>query len=407
MSIPEQKILFFSEFFYPSQTSTAYYVTEIANSIAKTSGKQVHVYCATPFDDSQTTYSKPDNLIIHRIDNGKGNKNKLIPRILKFARISIKFSLSILVNASRNDILFSVTNPAFIIPVCAVLKGVLHYKYVMLAYDIFPENLIAADLLQKNSLLYKVAKRIFDWGYRKADIVISIGQDMTEILKQKGVLDDRIVLIQNWADVEVIKHHPKDDNPIINQYNLENNIVFMYAGNFGRVQGIPELLEIIDHVSANNAAFLFIGDGAMRGTIEKYQKEHPFKKVYCHPYLPMNQQYIFLNACDVAIVTLNEKMYGLGVPSKSYYSLASGHPILFMGNNQSEVAHMIQEGQCGWQISFDSIKENASFFDSICSLPQKEIEDKGVKASEYLRCNFSKKIILKKYSQLFQRLYQK
>ena len=121
----------------------------------------------------------------------------------------------------------------------------------------------------------------------------------------------------------------------------------------------------------------------------------------------MNQQNVFLNACDVAIVTLNEKMYGLGVPSKSYYSLASGHPILFIGNKQSEVAHMIQEGQCGWQISFDSIKENAKFFDSICSLPQKEIDDKGVKASEYLRCNFSKIIILKKYSHLFQRLYQK
>ena len=70
------------------------------------------------------------------------------------------------------------------------------------------------------------------------------------------------------------------DNPIIKHYQLENKKVFMFAGNFGRVQGIPELLEVIDRVSAENAAFLFVGDGAMRGVIEDYQKAHPHRAVF-------------------------------------------------------------------------------------------------------------------------------
>ena len=406
MSTSDKKILIISELFYPSQSSTAYYVTKIADKIARNCDKQVHVYCATPAEGFPAYSYSGENLIIHRVDNGKGNKNKLFSRILKFVRISFKFCFSILFNARSNDILFSVTNPAFIIPVCAILKKVLHYKYILLAYDIFPENLIAAGLMKSSSLFYKIIKHVFDWSYGKADIVISIGQDMTEILKQKGISEERIRLLQNWADADAIKYSSKTNNPIVKQFHLEDKRVFMFAGNFGRVQGIPELLDVIDHVSADNAAFLFVGDGAMKNAITDYQKCHPQKKVYCHSYLPMDQQNVFLNACDVAIVTLNQKMFGLGVPSKSYYSLASGHPVFFIGNSRSEVAQMLQEGQCGWQASFDSISKCAECFEFVCSLGRDEIELKGKKAKEYLRSNFSEKIILDKYLQLFNQLFQ-
>ncbi len=401
-----QKVLIISELFYPSQTSTAYYITEIANEIAKQSKKQIHVYCATPFKDSQEEFPKSDNLTIHRVDQGKGNKNKLTARIAKFIRISLKFCFSIIFAARKDDILFSVTNPAFIIPICAALKSIFRFKYILLAYDIFPENLVAAGLIQENGIIYKAAKAVFDWGYRKADTVISIGRDMSEILKQKGILEERIELIQNWADTERIKYFPKKSNPIAKQYKLENKVVFLFAGNFGRVQGIPELIEVIDHVSAENAAFLFIGDGAMRGVIDQYQKEHPKKAVYCHPYLPMDQQNVFLNAGDVAVATLNEKMFGLGVPSKSYYSLASGHPIIFIGNKEAETAQIIQEGHCGWQTSFKNIEKCAALFDNICLLSEEERNAIGKQASDYLQLNFSKHIVLEKYSNLFKRFYQ-
>lgn len=404
MSDSKQKILFLSEFFYPSQNSTAYYISKIASVVAADCDRQVHVYCASPAKENDETFSSRKNLTIHRIDKGKGNKNNLLLRPLKFVRITLKFCFVIIFKAKSNDVLFAVTNPAFIIPICSILKGVFHYKYILLAYDIFPENLIAAGLMKKKHILYKLSKYLFDWSYRKADYVISIGRDMSKILQQKGIREDHIVLIQNWADTEKVKYSPKTDNQIIKQYHLENKRVFMFAGNFGRVQGISELLDVIDHVSADNAAFLFVGDGAMREVIIEYQKAHPQKVVICHPYLPMDQQNIFLNACDVAIVTLNEKMFGLGVPSKSYYSLASGHPILFIGDEHSEVAQMLQEGQCGWQTSFKKIETCAKLFDSICSLDQEIIERIGCAARKYLQSSFSEQIALKKYSQLFRRI---
>lgn len=48
-----------------------------------------------------------------------------------------------------------------------------------------------------------------------------------------------------------------------------------------------------------------------------------------------SQQNDFLNACDIGIVTLNDGMYGLGVPSKSYNIWAAGKPILYIGDDNS------------------------------------------------------------------------
>ena len=200
-----KRIIFLSEYFYPSQNSTAYYISKIASAVAMNSKEPVHVYCATPGEESDPPPFFCENLIIHRVDNGKGNKNNLFSRILKFIRISLKFCFAILFNARSNDILFSVTNPAFIIPICSVLRGIFHYKYILLAYDVFPENLVAAGLMKESRITYKIVKRIFDWSYSKADIVISIGRDMSETLMKKGIPENHIVLIQNWADAETIK----------------------------------------------------------------------------------------------------------------------------------------------------------------------------------------------------------
>lgn len=393
------RILFFTEFFAPVQNSTAYYITKICCTAAKVFD-QVHVFCAAS-TDSRAEQSMPENLIVHRIDSGSGDKNKIISRILKFCRISIKFTWALFRNARSTDTIFAVTNPAFMIPIMAMVKKFIGFKYILLAYDIFPENLFAADLLHRKNLAYKVTKKFFDWGYRSADSVISIGRDMSEILKQKGVPANKIILIPNWADDQSIKQLPKNGNRLVKQYRLEDKRIFLFAGNFGRVQGIPELLDVIDHVSSPDVAFLFVGDGKMRGTIEDYLRKHPDKNVFCHPYLPMSEQNTFLNACDIAIVTLGKNMLGLGVPSKSYYSLASGHPIFYIGEQDSEISYVLQEWKCGWQISPGNIAECAKTIDRIAALPQAELDLMSQNAKECLSKHYSEKMILDRYIKYF------
>lgn len=41
-------------------------------------------------------------------------------------------------------------------------------------------------------------------------------------------------------------------------------------------------------------------------------------------------------------------MYGLGVPSKSYYNMASQKPLLYIGHKDTEIAKVINDNKIGW-----------------------------------------------------------
>ena len=63
---------------------------------------------------------------------------------------------------------------------------------------------------------------------------------------------------------------------------------------------------------------------------------------------PRSEQNIFLNACDVGIVSLVKKMRGVSMPSRTYNILAVGKPILAFAEYDSEIAKVIEDEKVGW-----------------------------------------------------------
>ena len=162
---------------------------------------------------------------------------------------------------------------------------------------------------------------------------------MANVLEQKikdslkGNVSPKITIIENWADIDNIKPQPFP----------EGKIIIEYAGNIGRVQGLENVMDKLP----GDVEFHIYGTGAM----EEKLKSRKQKNVFFHgPYF-RSQQNAILAACDIALVTLQDGMYGLGVPSKTYNILASGRPILFLGPKNSEIDLLVREngiGYCGW-----------------------------------------------------------
>jgi glycosyltransferase involved in cell wall biosynthesis len=68
------------------------------------------------------------------------------------------------------------------------------------------------------------------------------------------------------------------------------------------------------------------------------------------PPRPRSEQSEFLNACDVAILSLVEGMLGLAVPSRTYNLMAAGKPIIALVSESSEVARVVREEGIGWVV---------------------------------------------------------
>ena len=229
-------------------------------------------------------------------------------------------------------------------PLLKLIKGI---KYDLLVHDIFPENLVAIKKLKSTSFFYKIVKFLFDFSYSRADTCIVIGRDMGKIVKEKIGNKSNITIIPNWAEDDKVFPLKKNNTNMINKLNLQNKFVFQFAGNLGHAQGLKNILDAISLIRNDNLHFLFIGSGAMESEIKHAASKSTIKNISVVGYQDRNKQNDFLNACDVALITLNEGMFGLGVPSKAYNIMAAGKPILIIADSDSEISLCVKEYNLG------------------------------------------------------------
>lgn len=393
-----KRIVLVFEYFYPLQRNDAKLLTDIAKAMYEANDKNIKVICTSELKNEKELSFLVGK--INRLKNIKLNEKNIFLRIIKFFILTFKLIYNLSFEVSSNDRVFSTTNPAFLFPLLVLLKKIKKFEYTLLVYDVFPENLVASDIIKTNSFLYRITKKFYNWSYSNVDRLIVIGRDMEEVLSNKTSNNVSTFLIENWCDYNEITPQNKIDNPLIKKFKLQNKIVFLFSGNFGRVQGIENLLKAASLVQSNEFALLFIGDGVMKNDILCHIENKKNKNVFYAGKFPTSEQNNFLNACDVSLISLSKLMYGLGVPSKSYYNMAASKPLIYIGEKKSEIAKVIDEHSLGWNVSPENPVALAKLFDKICN-NSTELVDIGKRSREVVIKHYSKEIILNKYKKLF------
>lgn len=366
----KQKLWIVSELFPPDETSTSYILGKIANSfVAK---YQVNVICGPEIYDKHkkvdlnNQFFVDPSIEVYRVEGVDLDKNTTKGKILAFILMSKRIISLVKQKVRKEDKVLMVTNPAPLVVLMSRLKKKVDFEFNILVHDLFPENTISAGF---KIPMYGFLKKTFDKAYSKADQLIVLGRDMKEVLQEKVVKYNnrlKIKIIENWADVININPQPFP----------KGKIVVQYAGNIGRVQGLDKVIQGLP----KDVEFHIYGTGSMEKTLK--EMNHP--RVYFHgPYF-RSQQNNILSACDIAIVTLEENMYGLGVPSKTYNIMAAGRPILFFGPENSEIDLLVKEksiGYCGWPLTWN----------------KEELSELGVRARKIAVNEYSEQIILNKF----------
>ncbi|HAO27752.1 MAG TPA: glycosyltransferase WbuB, partial [Chryseobacterium indologenes] len=335
-----------------------------------------------------------------RIKGFAGNKNSLLSRSLRFIFLSLSIFFYLWKNVKKGEKVFIVTNPAPLILLISILKKIKKIELVILVHDVFPENTIPAGIIKSEKALpYKLLRSIFDKAYSNADVLITLGRDMQKVIRgkiRKYNSTSKIEIIENWGDIESIYPMSKqevfhDDSPI------KNKIIFQYAGNIGRVQGLLELLQVIKKVNNERLVFYFVGEGAVKQSMIEYVQDNQMKNVYFDGGYSREDQLSVLNKADVSFVSLAPKMFGLGVPSKTYNILAAGKPILYIGEKNSEIDLLVREENIGYSFQHFEKEKLLDFFNSFDENSITDLKLKKEKARQIAETKFSEKIILNKF----------
>jgi len=375
-----------TELFYPSESATAYILTRMAQRFAR--DFDVKVICADADYEGDAArveagHDLPGMEII-RVPVPALDKNSLVKRLLRFVSVSRALYGRARKEVRDGDLVFAVTNPAFLVLKLEKLRRQRNIRYTLLVHDVFPENALASGVLPGIKPLYSFLKKRFDRAYATADKILALGEDMKEVVASKTGQNDNIFVLPNWGAGDIVPAERPADG----------KLVLQYAGNIGRVQGIEPLLELIVRLHNPALVFDFWGSGALVPYVKQFVKEHGLQNVQVRGSYGRAQQNAVLNDCDLALIPLAKGMKGLGVPSKTYSVLAAGKPILYIGDKGSEIYNLVQAQDNGYAFDWESTVELEAFLNALTPDALADLAERGKRSRALYEQSYTEDSIL-------------
>lgn len=345
-----------TELYYPEETSTGYYLTRIAEGLA--GDFDVRVLCGQPNYSARglraPTQEEHRGVRIQRVFGTRLNKNVIPYKVVNMITLSLSVFFRSLLEFRRGDRVLVVTTPPllpFVTGVAARLKGA---KHILLIHDNYPEILFAVGKSRPGSLFSKVLGFLNRKLLEDAHRIIVVGRDMSGLVLRKlgKKSDERVRVIPNWAELETVGPAPRDSNVLLRELGLEKKLVFLYAGNMGFPNDLESFLKVSEILPEDDPIhFVFLGAGVKRPLLETTVKSKGLKNITILDPKPRSEQKIFLNACDVGVVSLIGRMKGVSMPSRTYNILAAGKPILALCEEGSEIDLVVREEEVGWCVA--------------------------------------------------------
>ena len=121
----------------------------------------------------------------------------------------------------------------------------------------------------------------------------------------------------------------KEQNPFVKEHHLENKFVVMYSGNIGYTHSVECLIEVAKNMQTDNdVKFLMIGEGKKKTDLVAQAEELNLRNITFLPLQDFNVLPYSLASADLGIITLDENVSRVSVPSKTFNLMAVGVPLL-------------------------------------------------------------------------------
>jgi glycosyltransferase involved in cell wall biosynthesis len=183
---------------------------------------------------------------------------------------------------------------------------------------------------------------------RQAAVNVVLGERMRDYVASQGVPAAQIEIIENWADSEALGAVRPAQSALRAREALQDRFVVGYSGNLGRAHEYQTLLGAAVLLSQDpSILFLMVGGGIQMNALRLAAQERRLQNIKFLPYQPRAALGDSLAAADVHLVNLLPDLEGLIVPSKFYGILAAARPVLFIGDQDGEIARVVRAQRCG------------------------------------------------------------
>lgn len=261
---------------------------------------------------------------------------------------------------------------------------------IMEVRDLWPESIKAVGAV-KDGLILRHFEGHEERCYKRADKIICVAQGSIDILIERGIPKEKLVIHTNGVNLENYK--PKEKNiSLLNELGLKNKIIVSYIGTLGMAHKLDFILKAAKHVTNPDIHFLLIGGGAEEENLISLKKELQLDNVSILSAIPKEDVREYIAAIDIALVNLkNAKLFLNVIPSKIFENAAMGKPILL--GLKGEAAGVIDKYGAG--LSFEPENEE-DFLEKLEELTKnKEFYKSCVKGCVRLARDYDRNLIAK------------
>lgn len=349
------KVIFANRYFFPDQSATSRMISSVAFALAR-QGFEVTAVA------SRNLHNSPDVILprsetvngvtIERLFTPNFRRRKTIGKAIDymfFHALALKWLLT---GAASEDVAIVCTDPPMLSVTTAIalrLRGVVTINWIM---DLFPETAIGLGFLSRWKALGGVAKRLRNWSLSRSAVVVCPTRSMASYLAREYLPGTSITVMHHWSDSDEIYPVDGSRNTLRHLWNLQDQFVVGYSGNFGRAHDFSTILAAANNLRhESDISFLLIGGGHQHANVVAAARDLDLPNVLFKPLQPVELLAESLSAADVHLVSLLPQLEHCIIPSKLYGIMAAGRPAVFIGDAKGEVAAVLHEHQCGSTVS--------------------------------------------------------
>ncbi|MFC2106173.1 glycosyltransferase family 4 protein [Candidatus Bipolaricaulota bacterium] len=394
-----------TQHYRPETAATGQLLTDLSTGLAR-EGFRVTVYAAQPSYGTRVRQPRRevrDDVHIRRVFSTRLGRHRAVFRLADAGTFCVSLIFRLLF--MRRMPLLIVSNPPFLMWVGWMLSLLRGYPYTLLIHDVYPDVAIRLGVVAENGVAVQLWRWLNEKAYRRSKRIITLGERMEERLAQhRGVAQEKMRVIHNWADSCFIRPLPKCENPFVQEQGLSGKLVVLYSGNMGRSHDLETLVEAANRLRDNREIlFLFIGDGAKKGKLVDRARELDLPNVRFLPYQPVDRLPYTIPTGDIGVVTLEQGTEGLSVPSKLYTYLAAGSAVLALLGEGSEVADIVEQFDCGVRVTQGDVEGVVRSLERWCE-DRCLLDGQKANARECLMEMFTRQRAIKQYVELLEDL---
>lgn len=288
----------------------------------------------------------------------------------------------------------------------AALLGRVRWRtpFVLLLLDLWPDSVFASGFLTAG-LKRRAAEIPLTWfstqTYRRASHIAVTTPGMEDILVARGVPVDKVSIVYNWADEELMR--PVSADPEIrSRLGMTDEFLLMYAGNHGRAQR----LDVAVHAMARlhdrpDVHLVLIGDGIEKPALRSLARRLRLPTVHFMDPVTPERMAAVTAAADLQLVCLaDQALFHITLPSKVQSILACGLPVLACA--PGDAARVVTAAGAGLACAPGDPVRLAETLRQAVDMPRDSLREMGRAGHDYYHSRLSERINAGRLAELLR-----